>query len=210
MGEESVLVLALDVIERERAINVLESVKNEIAFTKLNWPIILSCGEEIISDVKNIAKKPVIADLKLADIDNTLRLITEEIFAAGADYIIAHPFIGNDPLQVIPRERLILVVEMSHPGATQFIQAHTEEFCKMAEEIGVFGVIAPATRPERVEQIRKWVGEKIKIFCPGVGAQGGTASEVIRSGADYIIVGRSIYNSENPKESAKRILKNIR
>ena len=48
-------------------------------------------------------------------------------------------------------------------------------------------------------------GKKLNIYSPGVGTQGGNASEVISSGTDYMIVGRTILNAKNPKEIAKTL-----
>jgi orotidine-5'-phosphate decarboxylase len=42
-----------------------------------------------------------------------------------------------------------------------------------------------------------------------VGAQGGNAAAAIDAGADYIIVGRSIYNAEDPKAAAIKITEDI-
>jgi len=69
-------------------------------------------------------------------------------------------------------------------------------------------VIAPATRPERIKFIRGLVGE-LKILTPGVGAQGGSAAQAIEAGADYVIVGRSIYQAENPRDVAEQIAAEI-
>ena len=66
------------------------------------------------------------------------------------------------------------------------------DMAKMAADCGVNGVVAPATRPGRVKVIWDIVGELI-IISPGVGAQGGSAGDTIRAGADYVIVGSSIY-----------------
>ena len=67
----------------------------------------------------------------------------------------------------------------------------------------------PATRPERVKKIRKIIGDKLTIISPGVGAQGGRASDVIAAGADWVIVGRSIYKAKFPKEAARQIAEEI-
>jgi orotidine-5'-phosphate decarboxylase len=80
---------------------------------------------------------------------------------------------------------------------------------KLAVETGATGVIAPATRPERVAHIRGIIGD-LKILSPGVGAQGGSAADTIKAGADYIIVGRAIYQSENPKEAASGLASEIK
>ena len=90
-----------------------------------------------------------------------------------------------------------------------FYQPLTEKFAQLAVNAQATGVIAPATRPDRVEHIRGLVGE-LKILSPGVGAQGGSAAQAIRAGADYVIVGRSIYNAENPQAVAQGIAEEIK
>jgi len=65
--------------------------------------------------------------------------------------------------------------------------------------------VAPATRPERIKLIRSIIGERI-IISPGIGAQGGSAGAAMQAGADYLIVGRSIYAAEDPVASAKKLL----
>ena len=83
---------------------------------------------------------------------------------------------------------------------------HSNEIAKMAKELGCHGIIAPATRVDRVAELREIVGD-LKIFSPGIGAQRGDM-EVVKY-VDYIIVGRSIYNAKNPKKAAEEIIKRI-
>jgi orotidine-5'-phosphate decarboxylase len=91
---------------------------------------------------------------------------------------------------------------MSHPGATAFFHGGTaEKIAALAMECGADGIIAPATRPERVKVLRGIVGNR-KILSPGVGAQGGDADEVARL-VDGIIVGRAIYESHDPVTAAQ-------
>jgi orotidine-5'-phosphate decarboxylase len=44
----------------------------------------------------------------------------------------------------------------------------------------------------------------LKIISPGVGAQGGSSRETLKAGADYIIVGRGIYLSDDPAAAAEK------
>jgi len=76
---------------------------------------------------------------------------------------------------------------------------------RLAAEVGAAGVVAPATRPDRIRQIRSIIGERI-IISPGVGAQGGSAATALQAGANYLIVGRSVYEAEDPVLSAKRLI----
>ncbi|AIF69592.1 orotidine 5'-phosphate decarboxylase [Palaeococcus pacificus DY20341] len=204
------LILALDVYEREDALRIAEEVRDYLWAIKVNWPLILGSGISIISELKERTGLPIIADFKVADIPNTNRLIAKKTFEAGADYLIAHGFVGRDSIKAIQEEgEVIIVVEMSHPGAKEFIQPTVDKLIELANEIKPFGIIAPATRPERVRYIREKVDKDIKILTPGVGAQGGSAVETLKAGADYIIVGRAIYKSKNPRESAKKIWEEI-
>ncbi|WP_297435815.1 orotidine-5'-phosphate decarboxylase [Thermococcus sp.] len=204
------LILALDVYEKGTALRVARETADYLWAVKVNWPLILGSGLGIIRGLKVETGLPIIADLKLADIPNTNRLIASKVFEAGADYIIAHGFTGRDSVRaVMDLGEVIMVTEMSHPGAREFIQSLTDRLVELANELEPFGIVAPATRPERVSYIRSKLKPGIKILTPGVGAQGGRAGEVLEAGADYIIVGRSIYASENPGESARRLHEEI-
>ena len=99
-----------------------------------------------------------------------------------------------------------MVTTMSHPGGGDFFDV--EAFCSMAVEVGATGVIAPATRPEDIANVRSLVGD-LKIMSPGVGAQGGNSKDAIKAGADYIIVGRGIYLSDNPAQTAEQYSRDL-
>ena len=90
-----------------------------------------------------------------------------------------------------------------------FTAQHAEELARMGCENGAKGFIAPATRPDRVKLVRSIVGDRL-ILTPGVGAQGGSASAAIEAGADYVIVGRAIYESDDPAGVAKTIAESIK
>jgi orotidine-5'-phosphate decarboxylase len=212
MLKKTRLILALDVTDRTKAISISKDVAEYADAIKIGYPLVLGAGIEIIDTLSKFA--PVIADFKVADIPNTNRLICARAFEAGAGAVIVHAFTGRDSLsECVKTGReyngdIYVVTEMSHPGAVDFMQAKALELARLAVESGASGVVAPATRPGRVKEIRRVVGE-LTIISPGVGAQGGSAAEAVRAGADYVIVGRSIYNSKNPAIEAEKIVKEI-
>jgi orotidine-5'-phosphate decarboxylase len=212
MKRETRLILALDVISRERALFLTELLKGSFDAIKIGYPLILSAGLEIVHEISKLA--PVIADLKVADIPNTNKLICEAVLEKGASGVIAHAFPGMDSLMACIDSAaaygadLYVVTEMSHPGAEQFMAPLAEDLARLAVNVNAAGVVAPATRPEKIKLIRSIIGNRM-IISPGVGAQGGSALQAIRAGADYLIVGRSVFEAEDPIESAKKVLLEI-
>ncbi len=213
MIRNSRLILALDVLSRDKALDLVSTLRDRIDYVKVGYPLILAAGLDIVGEIASMA--PVIADLKIADIPNTNTLISEQVLEAGASGIIAHAFVGRDSLSACvdaARERgglVFAVTEMSHPGAVDLMAPAAERLARIAAECGVDGVVAPATRPDRIRLVRSIVGERA-IISPGVGAQGGSARAALAAGADYLIVGRSITESPNPAASADAILRDIR
>jgi orotidine-5'-phosphate decarboxylase len=201
------LILALDVTEKKQALAIAEACAPHLDAIKLGYPLILSSGLSIAGALEEL-DRPLIADFKVADIPNTNRLIAEQVFDAGFSSIICHGFTGADAIQACVDVAAdyggscFVVAEMSHPGATAFFHGGAaEKIAALAMECGADGIIAPATRPERVKILRGIVGGR-KILSPGVGAQGGDAGTVAKL-VDGIIVGRAIYEAKDPVTAIK-------
>jgi len=195
----------LDVTSRREAMRVVEAVREHVDAIKINWPLILAAGPDIISEMSKV--KPVICDLKIADIPNTNRLIVEQAMSRGASAVICQGFVGEDSVKACvdaAKGQVFVVTEMSHPGGKQFTAPVADRLAALAKSAGARGIVAPATRPERIAELRRIIGG-LEIISPGVGAQGGKASDAIRAGADYIIVGRAIYEAPDPGVAAKAL-----
>ncbi|MFA6709869.1 MAG: orotidine-5'-phosphate decarboxylase [Candidatus Methanomethylophilaceae archaeon] len=211
MRKDTRIVLALDETDKSRALDVVSKVAEHIDAVKINWPLVLTAGPEIITKISDISD--VVCDFKVADIPNTVKLIVENTVALGASAVIVHAFTGEDSMlaavEAAGKAEIYAVTEMSHPGGKTFTALHAEDMARMGVRCGVAGFIAPATRPERIVDIRRIVGDR-KILSPGVGTQGGSASAAINAGADYVIVGRAIYRSDDPEAVVKAMESEIR
>lgn len=200
----------MDVTSRADAMRVVEAVADHVDAIKINWPLILAAGPDIIRDMSKV--KAVICDMKIADIPNTNRLIVEQAMGRGASAVIAHGFTGDDSVKACvdaAKGQVYVVTEMSHPGGKQFTAPVADRLAALARSAGARGIVAPATRPERIAALRGIIGG-LEIISPGVGAQGGKASDALRAGADYIIVGRAIYEAADPKAAAMAIAEEAR
>ncbi len=200
------LVLALDMLDETRALEVAREVSEYVSALKVNYPLVLSAGVDVIGKLAKI--RPVVADFKVADIPYTSSLIAKIAFEAGAKAIIVHGFAGVETVKAVldvAEEyggEVYVVTELT--SSDEFFRGVADRIAKMARDLGCHGIIAPGNRPERVKELRRIVGG-MKILCPGIGVQGGKAEAVIDAGADAIIVGRSIYEAEDPKKAAEEL-----
>ncbi len=209
------IILALDLQTIGEAIEVAGSVIEYVDTIKIGYPLVLAEGLESISIIKDEFDCKVIADFKVADIPETNTKIADLTFKAGADAIIVHGFVGEDSLQACldSSEKYLgdvfLLTEMSHPGASRFLQNAAEEIAQMGVEMGLKNYVAPSTKLNRLKKIRSIVGSNSFIISPGVGFQGGDPVKTLEF-ADAIIVGRSIYSAKNPENAVKSIINSIK
>ena len=214
MDVKNNIILAMDLMDLKEAEKVCESINEYIDTIKIGYPLTLAEGLSTIGFFKDNFDYKVICDYKVADIPATNEKIANQTFDAGADAIICHGFVGPDSVDAckISAEEhgkdVFLLTEMSHPGAIKFLQANADEIARMGVEMGIKNYVAPSTRPERLSEIRDIVGKDAFIISPGVGTQGGDPKETLKY-SNALIIGRSIYNAEDPKKATEDIIDSI-
>lgn len=190
---------------------------------KLNFHLLLPLGPKEITRINKTAHQyglQTIADIKLNDIGNTNRVTTEHLWNLGFDAVIANPIMGLESLKNLVKSShknkkgVITLCHMSAPEAKLSYDMQVclrkkqqlyQLFLDWALTSKVDGIVAGATFPEIIKYCNKKAGKKLDIFSPGIGTQGGNSNEVISSGTDYLIVGRTILNDKNPLMVAKKL-----
>ncbi|OEC87405.1 MULTISPECIES: orotidine-5'-phosphate decarboxylase [Methanobacterium] len=215
MEVENDIILALDVLNRTEALRIVESVSDYLNTIKIGYPLVLSEGLQSITAIKEEFNCSIIADFKVADIPATNRKIADVTFEAGTDAIIVQGFVGDDSALACMNSAekygkdVFLLTEMSHPGASMFLQQHAEDIAKMGVDLGITNFVGPSTKLDRLEKIRSVIGKDSFLISPGVGTQGGDPKDTLKF-ADALIVGRSIYLSEDPKKAVEDIIGSIK
>ena len=200
-----------DLLFRE-ALKLFSDLRGYVAGVKIGLPTLLTLGEEALYRLINEYDWGYffIADLKTADVDHINRVIIDHLADIGFDALIAHAIIGLEGgLGSIVDEAqktglgVLALVAMTHKGANDVINRNIDKNIEIALEAGVDGFILPANRADLISYTRDRAPYKL-IASPGVGRQGAEPGSAIEAGADFEIIGRSIYEAPNPLEAAKK------
>jgi len=208
---------------QNKTIQNIKKLNPYLCAIKLNFHLLLPLSSKEIIKINKTAHDyglQTIADIKLNDIGNTNRVTTEHLWNLGFDAVIANPIMGLDSLKNLVKSShkekngVITLCHMSAPEARLSYdmeikmgkkQQLYQLFLNWALTAKVDGIVVGATFPKIIQYCSKQAGKNLSIFSPGVGTQGGNASEVISSGTDYLIVGRTILNAKNPVNVAKEL-----
>ena len=208
---------------QNKTIQNIKKLNPYLCGIKLNFHLLLPLSAKEIIKINKTAHDyglQTIADIKLNDIGNTNRVTSEHLWNLGFDAVIANPIMGLDSLKNLVKSShkeqkgVITLCHMSAPEAKLSYdmeikmgkkQQLYQLFLNWALTAKVDGIVVGATFPKIIQYCSKQAGRNLSIFSPGVGTQGGNASEVISSGTNYLIVGRTILNDKDPISMAKEL-----
>ncbi len=165
-----------------------------------------------------------ICDAKRADIGSTNQGYVTAIFdRMGFDAVTLNPYLGAEALRPFldrADKGCILLCRTSNPGAGEFQDLQVGDrplWQKVAEQVcarwnghGNCMLVAGATYPDELKQIRAIVGE-MTLLVPGVGAQGGSVEPTVKAGLNsqgkgmIINSSRAIIFAEDPAEAAQSL-----
>lgn len=197
---------------------LLNSLRNLIAGVKIGIPTIFTLGEEGVYRLLNEYDWEYffIADVKIADVGHINEIVVSHIAEMGFDALIAHTVIGWEKgfESVVSKARekdigVFSIPAMSHPGAEELLNKNFGYNLALSIKADVDGLVLPATKPDYIRVARE-EGYDGLIISPGVGVQGASPGSAVLKGADFEVIGRSIYDSQNPISSAEDIHRSLR
>jgi orotidine-5'-phosphate decarboxylase len=214
-------------------LKIIDDVKDYCSAIKPNTQhLLFTLSKDKIKEINKIIHSEgliSILDHKLGDIGSTNLSALYWIKELGFDALTFSPFAGNIEHTVQAAHNrdlgLIVLTLMSNPESIMiqknanyqnmpiFKQIATE--IKLSNADGcVIGSTGHITSND-IKNVRGIVGEDRLFLCPGVGSQGGDASNIIKYGGKNVLinVGRSIIYSSNPKQETNKfnkIFNNIR
>jgi orotidine-5'-phosphate decarboxylase len=222
------LIVALDVASGELAKKLVNELGGAVSFYKVGLELLMSGDFFDLVRWLRERDKQVFADIKFFDVPETVKKAVAQVKRLGVTFVTAH---GNDDILKavveIKEDTKVLAVtvltsldknDMRDLGFACDIEALVLSRARRALALGCDGVISSGLE---ASQLRQTLGARFLIVTPGIRAFSNlavrddqkrtvTAEEAFLHGADYIVVGRPITKSDQPKAQAEQMQETIR
>jgi orotidine-5'-phosphate decarboxylase len=223
------LIVALDVPTKQNALDLVEKLGDSINFYKIGWQLFFAGGIALADELMRSGKM-VFLDTKIHEIPEIVQNAVADMAAMNVSFVTVH---GNDAairaaiqgrgshsLKILSVTLLTSLdaADMQDLGlASRYsIEEIVLKRAQSALDAGADGVIASG---KEAAQIRKMAGNRLLIVTPGIRSKDidhhdqkrvTSPAQAISSGADYLVVGRQIIESSDPKKMAESIFDEIR
>lgn len=211
------LAVSPDVTNKVEFLALADSVGPEICLFKTHIDVVEDFDQDLVDQMVALSKKHnfmIFEDRKFADIGNTVKLQYGKGIYHIADWahmVNAHTVPGPGIIKGlkevgIPKGRgLLLLAEMS-PEGNLATGSYTDASIQMAEEHDdfVIGFITMRKLTDDPKFINMTPGVKLQSGGDGLGQVYKTPeSVIIENESDVIIVGRGIYQADDPQAAAQ-------
>jgi orotidine-5'-phosphate decarboxylase len=227
------LLVALDVDTPGKAIAIADAVRGIAGGLKIGSRLFTKIGPGFVQHLAEQGDR-IFLDLKFHDIPNTVAQAVESAVHTGAWMINVHasggvPMMqaavkaGRDTAAALGRPAPLLIAvtvltSMDQPtleqvGVQRPVLDQVVALARLAQAAGMDGVVAS---PLETARIRDACGPAFAIVTPGIRGASAVAApddqsrtmspgDAIRAGASYIVVGRPIIGSADPRAAAQAI-----
>lgn len=222
------LCLALDMSSKSENLALLKELKDYNLWVKVGLRSFIRDGKDFLNQIKTINPNfKIFLDLKLYDIPNTMATATQECIDLGVDMLTIHASSGIQGMKAVSDvaktgSMLIFAVTAltSFEDSTFIpiynapIASHAKTLALLAQEGGCNGVVCSVHESKEIKSCTSLLTLTPAIRFQEDLAQDqkriATPSDAKNAGADFIVVGRPIYQSQNPKTIVEKILEQIK
>lgn len=228
------LMVALDYSSAEQAKALIRELEGIPCYMKVGMQLFYAAGPDFVKDLKSRGYS-VFLDLKLHDIPNTVKGGSHSITRLGVDMFNVHAAGGKKMMAAAlegvlealesgaysERPLLIGVTQLTSTdqetmnreiGIPGSVEAAVLSYAALTKEAGLNGVVAS---PLEAAAIKAHCGKEFITVTPGIRPAGSsqgdqsrtlTPAEAVRSGSDYMVIGRPITGAAVPREAAEQII----
>ena len=221
------IIVALDSKNLNKTIKLVKSLKKEVYAFKIGYQFFFNFGLDGYKKIYAICPK-IFLDLKLHDIPNTVAKGLEALIKMKPLFTTIHISGGDRMMQVsksVKKNTKILGVSiLTSMDSKQTMKYYNlnnvsklvKKFAKYAKKNYLDGVVCS---PQEIKFIRKEIGENFIIVTPGIRVNNKikkddqkrieTPEKAINLGANFLVIGRPITESNDPLKILKEINKKL-
>ena len=224
------IIVALDLDNISKVLKLVKKLKKEVYAFKIGYEFFYNFGVSGYKKIYNICPR-IFLDLKLHDIPNTVQKGLKAISKLKPIFTTIH-ISGGDDMQKISifknnkNTNILGVTVLTSLDKKQTFKYYKENkvdvlvkrFAKYAKNNNLSGLVCS---PLEIKIVRREVGNKMILVVPGIRPENKshgkkddqkrtlTPKEAIDLGADFLVIGRPIIESNNPLEAIKKINQSI-
>ncbi|WP_108861828.1 orotidine-5'-phosphate decarboxylase [Ruegeria sp. Alg231-54] len=220
------LIVALDVPNALQGLAMAEQLGDSVSFYKIGLGMLTGGGLALANELKQEHGKRIFLDMKLFDIGNTVENAVRGLAQFDLDFLTVH---GDPHVVRAAKEgaagkdlKILAVTILTSLNRDDLdasllkegnVQDLVVERAARALEAGADGVIASPQEAALIRALPQ--AEDRLIVTPGVRPAGAalgdqkrvaTPANAVADGVDHIVVGRPVYQADDPKAAAEAIL----
>ena len=228
------IIFPLDVPDYDQAMVYVDKLSEHIGLFKVGLELFASQGPAIINAIRDAGPAEVFLDLKLHDIPATVRRAFSVACNYGVRFVTIHCDAGQRALEMATEAstgntQILAVTVLTSMGPDSLLAlGYDPQYARdiqrlvllraqLAKRAGCHGIVCSG---EEVSSLRSVLGPDLVMVTPGIRPSWSvvgeddqrrivTPAEAIKSGADYIVIGRPIRDAASPQDAAKKVTEEI-
>lgn len=221
------IIVALDLPTAAEALSLVDRLGDVVEYYKVGAPLYTRSGPQIVRELRARSKR-VFLDLKFHDIPHSVEGAVRAAAELEVDMLTLHAAGGSAMLEAARQAvgsdgpLLLAVTLLTSFTAADVEQVWDKQLRSLREEVarlaalaadaGLDGVVAAALE---AEALKRRHGAGFLVVTPGIRPAGdlpsdhvrtATPADAVRAGADFLVIGRPVFEAPDPQAVVKQIL----
>jgi orotidine-5'-phosphate decarboxylase len=217
------IALALDVEHDKQAYKILDEIQEKI-IVKVGYALFIRYGKELVKNIKYRGFE-LFLDLKLHDIPNTVYNGVKAAVEVGADYLTIHTLGGRDMIEKAVEGKdgsnlKLLGVTILTSHSQDYVNYIKSQYSlqdlalNLAKEGILNGLDGIVCSSHEVKYLKLNIDKPFLAVVPGIRlttektddqTRIATPKEAVLNGADILVIGRPILQSQDKNQTIKKI-----
>ncbi|MFN3787567.1 orotidine-5'-phosphate decarboxylase [Sulfurihydrogenibium azorense] len=217
------IALALDVEHDKQAYKILDEIQEKI-IVKVGYALFIRYGKELVKHIKDRGFE-LFLDLKLHDIPNTVYNGVKAAVEVGADYLTIHTLGGRDMIEKAVEGKdgsnlKLLGVTILTSHSQDYVNYIKSQYSlqdlalNLAKEGILNGLDGIVCSSHEVKYLKLNIDKPFLAVVPGIRlttektddqTRIATPKEAVLNGADILVIGRPILQSQDKNQTIKKI-----